>query len=83
MRARNPNLERELAAVGYLHYGFRRSTACTFAFDRFHNVLSFGNPAKHDVPAVEPTSRDGRDKELRSIGVWTCVGLNNIIYTQN
>jgi hypothetical protein len=43
-------------------------------FDLVDNLVAFEDFAKHDVTSIKPAGDDGRDEELRTIGVWACVG---------
>ena len=51
----------------------RRSRSGSDLLDSLHEILAFKNFAKNNVAAIKPRCHDGRDEELRSIGVFASI----------
>eukprot|EP00977_Amphora_coffeiformis_P000068 scaffold15_cov204-Amphora_coffeaeformis.AAC.13 len=63
-----------LAAVFNHHLGGGLSRATTDGFDGFNDIHSGFDPSKYDMFPIQPRRLDGRQEELRSIGIGSRIG---------
>ena len=64
----------ELSAVSNNNGGLGASRVAAIALNSLHNIHALGHLAEDNVLAVEPSSLDSAEEELRSIGVGSSVG---------